>query len=105
MQGQAIRRALGNYNYRLLLVGQAISQSGGWMARIAQSWLVLEMTDSPVALGTVTTLQFLPILLLSLFAGALADRYPKRRVLLMVQSVSMAQAVTLAVLVASGQVP
>src|SRR5437773_6081051 len=104
MQGQAIRRALGNRNYRLLLIGQAISQSGGWMARIAQSWLVLEMTDSPVALGTVTTLQFLPILLLSLLAGTLADRYPKRRVLLIVQAVSMTQAFALTVLVATGQV-
>src|SRR3989442_1468438 len=51
MQAQPMRRVLGNHNYRLLLIGQAISQSGGWMARIAQSWLVLEMTDSARVLG------------------------------------------------------
>src|SRR6266511_3788736 len=61
--------ALAHYNYRLFLGGQLVSQSGGWMHRIAQAWLVLELTESPAALGTVVTLQFLPILLLALVLG------------------------------------
>jgi MFS family permease len=98
------RAALKNRNYQLYLGGQIVSQSGGWMARIAQAWLVLELTDSPAVLGTVVTLQFLPILLLSLFAGALADRYPKRRTLLVLQTIAMAQAFALGFLVAGGLV-
>jgi MFS family permease len=86
------------------MAGQLISQSGGWMQRIAQSWLVLQITDSPAALGTVVTLQFLPILTLSLFAGALADRYPKRRSLVLIQGVGIFQALALAGLTATGQV-
>ncbi|MBI4493370.1 MAG: MFS transporter [Chloroflexi bacterium] len=96
--------ALANRNYRLFLAGQLVSQSGIWVQRIAQSWLVLELTESPVALGTVTALQYLPILLFSLFAGTLADRYPKRRVLAAIQAAAMLQALALALLVASGQV-
>jgi MFS family permease len=98
------RAALQNRNYQLYLGGQIVSQSGGWMARIAQAWLVLELTDSPAVLGTVVTLQFLPILLLSLFAGALADRYPKRRTLLVLQAIAMGQAFALGALVAGGLV-
>jgi MFS family permease len=86
------------------MAGQLISQSGGWMQRIAQSWLVLQITDSPAALGTVVTLQFMPILTLSLFAGALADRYPKRRSLVLIQGVGIFQALALAGLTATGQV-
>ncbi len=99
-----LRLALRNYNYRLFMAGQLVSQSGGWMQRIAQSWLVLQITDSPAALGTVVTLQFLPILTLSLFAGAAADRFPKRRSLVLIQSIGIAQAATLAVLTATGHI-
>ena len=98
------RAALKNRNYQLYLGGQIVSQSGGWMARIAQAWLVLELTDSPAVLGMVVTLQFLPILLLSLFAGAVADRYPKRRTLLVLQVIAMGQAFALGFLVAGGLV-
>jgi MFS family permease len=86
------------------MAGQLVSQSGGWMQRIAQSWLVLQITDSPAALGTVVTLQFLPILTLSLFAGAAADRFPKRRSLVFIQSIGIAQSLALAVLTATGHI-
>ncbi len=66
--------SLAVYNYRLYWFGQLVSVSGTWMQTIAQSWLVLQLTNSPVALGTVTMLPFLPVTLLTLFGGVLADR-------------------------------
>jgi MFS family permease len=97
-------RALRNRNYRLFFTGQAISLCGTWMQTIAQAWLVLEITDSKVALGTVTMLQFLPITIFVLFAGVIADRVPKRNFLVVTQSISMLQALLLALLVWTGQV-
>ena len=72
-------------NYRLYFSGQVISNTGTWMQRIAQDWLVLELTNSPLAVGITTALQFLPMLLLGLWGGLIADRYPKRVLLLMTQ--------------------
>ena len=97
-------RALRNRNYRLFYFGQTISLSGTWMQTIAQAWLVLQITDSKVALGTVTMLQFLPITIFVLFAGVIADRVPKRNFILCTQSLAMAQALMLTVLVWSGRV-
>lgn len=97
-------RSLRNYNYRLFYAGQAISLSGTWMQTIGQAWLVLDLTHSPFALGTVTMLQFLPISLLVLFGGVFADRVPKRRVLVFTQSAAMLQALALAVLTWTGVV-
>lgn len=97
-------RALRNRNYRLFWTGQIVSQAGTWMQRVAQAWLVLRLTDSPLALGTVTTVQFLPILCFSLFGGVLADRMPKRRLLITTQSLAMLQSLLLAVLVSTGTV-
>ncbi len=82
-------RALSNANYRLYAAGGIVSNTGTWMQRVAQDWLVLELTGSGTALGITTGLQFLPILLLSPIAGVVADRVPKRR-LLQVTQVSMA---------------
>ena len=96
--------ALKHRNYRLFYIGQTISLTGTWMQTIAQAWLVLEITDSKAALGTVTMLQFLPITIFVLFAGVVADRVPKRSFLLATQSVAMSQALVLTVLVWSGQV-
>ena len=62
-------RAMRNRNYRLYFIGQSISLSGTWMQTIAQALLVLQITDSKLALGTVTLLQFLPITIFVLFAG------------------------------------
>ena len=97
-------RAFQHRNYRLFFFGQSISLVGTWMQTIAQAWLVLELTDSEVALGTVTMLQFLPITLFVLFAGVIADRVPKRNFLIATQLLAMAQAVTLGVLVLTGAV-
>ncbi|APU17664.1 arabinose efflux permease family protein [Actinoalloteichus sp. GBA129-24] len=74
-------------NYRLYASGQIISLIGTWMQRIAQDWLVLKLSgDSPVALGFAIALQFLPTLALTLWAGVLADRLDKRKILLVVQT-------------------
>ncbi len=89
-------------NYRLYWVGQFISQVGTWVQRVAQAWLVLTLTNSPLALGTVTALQFLPILCFSLLGGMLADRVPKRKLLLVTQSLAACQALILAGLTALG---
>lgn len=96
--------SLKNRNYRLYWIGQVVSLSGTWMQRIAQAWLVLQLTHSPLALGTVTAIQFTPILIFSLFGGVVADRVPKWRFLLLTQSVMAVQALVLAILVASGQI-
>ena len=80
--------------------GQLISGIGTWSQAIAQSWLVLDITHSAAALGTITMLQFLPMLLFSLFGGVVADRLPRRQLLVATQIALTAQAVTLGVLVA-----
>jgi MFS family permease len=96
--------ALRHRNYRLFCFGQLISLIGTWMQSIGQVWLVLELTHSAWLLGVVGALQFLPVMLLSLFGGVLADRLPKRKVLLFTQSFAMLQAAILWILVAKGQV-
>ncbi|WP_411970453.1 MFS transporter [Saccharothrix longispora] len=74
-------------NYRLYASGQVVSLVGLWMQRVAQDWLVLELSDgSPVALGIAAALQFAPTLLLSLWAGVLADRLDKRKLLLVLET-------------------
>src|SRR5664279_2370021 len=78
--------ALSVRNFRLFITGQVISLTGTWMQTTAQAWLVLQLTNSPLALGFVTTLQFLPVTVLSLYGGVLADRLPKRRTLILTQS-------------------
>ncbi len=90
-------------NYRLFWTGQVISLTGTWMQTTAQAWLVLKLThDSPLALGTVITCQFLPVMVLSLFGGVLADRLPKRSVLVVTQTLLMVQAAVFGTLVATG---
>ncbi|HEY3535028.1 MAG TPA: MFS transporter [Pedococcus sp.] len=96
--------ALENRNFRLLLSGLLISGTGGWIQRIAQDWLVLTLTDSPVAVGVVTACQFVPTLLIGLPAGLLADRFPKRHLLLLTQLAMGLTAAALAVLALTGQV-
>ncbi len=97
-------RALRTRNYRLYYFGQMISLSGTWMQSIAQAWLVLQITNSKVALGTVIMLQFLPITIFVLFAGVIADRVPKRRFIFCTQALAMSQAIALTVLVWSGHI-
>lgn len=92
-------RSLRVRNYRLYAGGQLISLTGTWMQRVAQDWLVLQLTDSATALGIVTALQFAPSLGLSLWGGVLADRSDKRRLLLMTQTGLALAALTLGLLV------
>jgi MFS family permease len=97
-------RSLRVRNYRLFASGQIVSLTGTWMQRVAQDWLVLQLTHSGVALGITTALQFLPMLLFGMYGGVLADRYPKRRLLLMTQVTSAVFAAILGVLEVSGAV-
>ncbi|NRQ31810.1 MFS transporter [Nonomuraea sp. NN258] len=92
-------RSLAVPNYRRFFAGHAVSVIGTWMQRVAQDWLVLELTDSPVALGISTALQFLPTLLLGLWGGVLVDRLDRRRTIMATQAVSAVLAAVLAVLV------
>lgn len=92
-------------NYRLFFGGQAISLIGTWMQQVAQGWLVLQVSGgNPLWLGVVAAAQFVPVMILGLFAGVLADVLPKRQTLLAVQVVMMTLAVILAVLTATGLV-
>lgn len=86
-------------NYRLYMTGQAISTTGTWMQNIAMSWLVLKMTGSGTALGVVIALQFLPLLLLGPWGGVIVDRFPKRRILYITQSVQGVVSILIAILV------
>src|SRR5512133_2205302 len=105
MVGQQMFRSLRVRNYRLYAGGQVISLTGTWMQRIAQDWLILELShNSGTAIDLVLALQFGPTLVFSLFGGLLADRYDKRRILFVTQSVMIAQAAVLGVLDVSGAV-
>jgi MFS family permease len=89
--------ALKHRNFRLFWSGQAISLIGTWMQNIAQSWLVLELTHSSAFwLGVVNALQFLPMMLFSLHAGTLIDRFSKKKMLLFTQTASAILALILA---------
>jgi MFS family permease len=96
--------ALRHRNYRLFFFGQMISLIGTWMQTTAQAWLVLQLTHSAWLLGMVGVLQFLPVIMLSLFGGVLADRVSKRTLLLVAQSVALVQAAILWILVVTGTV-
>lgn len=78
--------ALRHRDYRLFFFGQCISLIGTWMQTIGQSWLVLELTHSALKLSLVSAVQFLPLMLLSLYAGTLVDRFPKRHLLIFTQT-------------------
>jgi MFS family permease len=96
--------ALRHRNFRLFWTGQLVSLIGTWMQTTGQAWLVLQLTKSAWALGIVGALQFLPVMLFALFGGALADRIPKRKVILFTQSFSLVQATALWLLIATGAV-
>jgi MFS family permease len=91
-------RSLRNRNYRLFWSGQLVSLAGTWMQDVALSWLVLSITDSPVALGLTMTIRFLPSLLFSLYGGVLADRLRKRHAMIYCETAQLAVALVLAVL-------
>ncbi|MFF7599203.1 MFS transporter [Streptomyces mirabilis] len=91
-------------NYRLFFLGQVVSNTGTWMQRIAQDWLVLSLTGSSAAVGITTALQFLPMLLFGLYGGVLVDRLPKRPTLLATQTAMGVTGLALAFLTLSGHV-
>ena len=91
-------RALRLYNYRLFFISQVVSMSGTWMQGVAQAWLVLQLTGSGLDLGITVGLQFGPVLVLGAWAGALADRVDKRRLLMATQTAAAVFALILAVL-------
>src|SRR5437762_4594223 len=95
-------RSLHVRNYRWFAGGQLVSLTGTWMQRVAQDWLVLQLTNSGLALGIVTALQFLPSLLFGLWGGLLADRYDKRKLLLATQTGLALVALILGVLDVTG---
>lgn len=88
-------RALGQRDYRVYFIGTFVGQTGTWMQTVTQSWLVLQLTNSPFLLGLTSTLQFGPILLLSIFTGVLADRVNRRTLLFVTQSTQGVLALTL----------
>lgn len=88
-------------NFRLFFAGQAVSVTGTWVQYVASSWLVLRLTGSGVALGVVTALSFAPVLVFGAWAGVLADRYDKRRILLGTQAAFAVLALALWGLVAA----
>jgi MFS family permease len=93
--------ALHHRNYRLYWSGQLISLIGTWMQTTGVAWLVLQMTQSAWQLGIVSALQYVPVLLFALIGGVFADRWPKRELLLVTQSVAMIQAIIFFALVAT----
>ncbi|HYQ81207.1 MAG TPA: MFS transporter [Anaeromyxobacteraceae bacterium] len=97
-------RSLRNRNLRLFFAGQSVSITGSWMQSVAQGWLVWRLTRSPELLGLVGFLSQLPVFLFGVWAGALADRFPRRTVVLCTQVNALTQATLLAVLTFSGLV-
>jgi MFS family permease len=91
-------------NYRRYFAGQVVSLSGNWMQMVAETWLVLELTRSGVAVGLTAAFQFLPILLFGAYGGLLADRYDKRRLLMFTQAVMAIPALLLWTLTVGGAI-
>jgi MFS family permease len=98
-------RSFGVRNFRLFFGGQLISQIGNWLTLVAQTLLVLKLTDSGYALGALAAAQFGPILVIGAFAGLVADRSDKRRLLIVVQALAMLQSFVLAALAFLGHPP
>ena len=92
-------RSLQHRNFRLYWSGQVISQIGTWMQVVAQGWVVYNLTDSPLMLGLVNFAALLPVLPVSLLAGVLSDRFPRRKLILIAESVLMAEAFVMAGLI------
>ncbi len=103
----ALRRSFDSLavpNYRRYFAGQVVSLSGNWMQMVAESWLILELTDSGVAVGLTTALQFLPMLVFGAWGGLLADRFPKRSLLIATQAMMILPALGLLAVTATGVV-
>jgi MFS family permease len=97
-------RALESHNFRLFVTGQLISLVGTWMQQLAMSWLVYRLTGSPMLLGLIAFLGQVPGFFVAPVAGMLADHFDRRRILLVAQTLAMAQALALAYLAFTNQV-
>src|SRR2546428_11814242 len=95
-------RALNHHDFRRFLGAQVVSQLGSWMQSVAQSWLVLELTNSPFRLGLLGALPFRPVLFLSPLSGALLDRLPPRRPLIVTPTLFALHSLGLALPAAPG---
>jgi MFS family permease len=103
----ALRRSLNSLeveNYRRFFAGQVISITGNWMQIVAETWLVVQLTGNGLSVGIAAGLQFLPILLFGAYGGVIADRYDKRRILFVTQSLMVLPALTLMAISAAGVV-
>jgi MFS family permease len=96
--------ALSSRSYRIYIGGQSLANTGTWMQSIAQDWLIFSLTHSSTAVGVTMALQFLPMLLFGLYAGAMADRLPKRSILLVTQTLNGITTAALAVITISGAI-
>ena len=103
-QARGAFAALSSRSYRIYIGGQSLANMGSWMQSIAQDWLIFSLTRSSTAVGVTMALQFLPMLLLGLYAGALADRLSRRRILLITQTLNGLTTAALAVITITGAV-
>ncbi len=103
-RGRITFSSLKHKNFRNFWLGQCISWVGIWMQRTAQVWLIYTLTDSPFVIGLLGFFQFMPMLFLSLPAGVIVDRFPKKRVIYYTQIGFMVQSITLSYLVWSGEI-
>ena len=94
--------SLRHRNYRLLWTGTIVSNSGDWMDQIALNWLVMELTHSPLSLGLVNLFRAIPVLILMPLGGVIADKWERRRILVVMQTLSMLLALALGILVTTG---
>src|SRR5206468_2934267 len=92
------------YNYRLFFASELISHTGSWMQTMAEAWLVLTLTHSGAAVGATFAFRFLPVLVFGLWGGAIVDRYDRRKVLLVTQSLAAVLAIALWLVVLTGVV-
>ena len=102
-----LRRTFGSLdtrNYRLYFAGDLISHIGSWMQTMAEAWLVLTLTHSGAAVGATFAFRFLPVLLFGLWGGAIADRFDRRKVLLVTQTLMAVLAVVMWLIVFTGVV-
>jgi MFS family permease len=96
--------ALKHNNFKYYLIGMMVSQIGSWMQNIAQPWLAYSLTKSPFLLSLVSALQFTPVLIFSLLAGVVVDRFPKKKLIIITQTASLIITGALAILVYSGNI-
>ncbi len=96
--------ALRHKNFRYYSFGMLVSTTGTWMQNVAQPWLAYDLTGSPFLLSLVGAMQFIPVTFLSLFAGVVIDRFPKKQILLLTQALAFLVTLGLSLLVFSGQI-